>query len=79
MTTQNSPSSLGALKTMYRFACRQKFIELEPSIMVRLDKIREQIDTEVARAYKQTESFNKRDIEIWQEKYTMQKAANNEG
>lgn len=75
----NVRRSAGALKTMYRFACRQKFIELEPEIMVRLSKLMKRIEAEVTKAYKQTEANNKKDIELWQKRYTMQKAANSEG
>ncbi len=64
------------LKAMYRFAYRQNFIELEPSMMVRLNKLIEAIDDEVAQAYKQTEAHNKKEIELWHKKYRLWKETN---
>ena len=60
-----------ALKTMYRFACRQKFIDLEPEIMVRLDKLIKQIDLEVVKANRQTEEHGQKELELWLEKYRL--------
>jgi hypothetical protein len=56
---------------MYRFAGKQKFIELDPQIMVRLTKLIEQIDTKVMAAYKQTKEHNQADFEQWHERYKM--------
>ena len=52
-----------ALKTMYRFACRQHFIELEPAIMVRLDNLFALIDAEVDKAYQQTKEANDKELD----------------
>jgi len=58
----NARKSVCSLKTLYRFVCRQKFIELEPSIMVRFDKLIEEIDASVLAAFKQTADFNEKDV-----------------
>ncbi|MGC1176977.1 MAG: hypothetical protein WA843_02805 [Candidatus Saccharimonadales bacterium] len=63
--------SATALKAMYRFACRQKFLSIEPEMMVRLDKLLKQIDAEVEKAYKRTKAANLEEIEFWQKKYHM--------
>jgi hypothetical protein len=67
------------LKTIYRFAGRQKFIELEPKIMVRTDKLIREIDAKIAEAYKQTEAKNRTDFERWRMIVEMQREAWDEG
>jgi hypothetical protein len=67
-----------ALKTMYRFACRQKFIELDPEIMVRFKKLLKQIDQEITEAYKQTEVATEKEMKPWLEKYALWKEMQNE-
>jgi len=68
---------LAALKTMYRFAGRQKFIELDPEIMVRLDHLGTAIDAELASAreaeVKETKRMQTEDLKPWQEKYRLWK------
>lgn len=66
----------GTLKTMYRFATRQKFIELQPEIMVMLNELIRNIDTKVAEAYVQTQEHNERELELWRERYRLWKQAN---
>lgn len=39
-----------AMRTMYRFATKQNFVELEPAIMVRIDKIINDIVSATARS-----------------------------
>lgn len=58
-----------ALKAIYRFAARQKFIELEPEIMVRLDTFIKQINIEVDKARKQAEANDKKDMDNWLKQY----------
>ncbi len=60
-----------SLKAIYRFACRQKFLEIEPGIMVKLDEILDLIDTEVKDAFSRTKKANLEEIESWQKKYKM--------
>ncbi|GEM_PF-1819804 len=67
-----------ALKTLYRFTCRQKFIELEPQTMVRFTGLIKQIDAEVIKAYDQTAKKDKKDIELWEKKYWLWKETNHE-
>lgn len=64
---------LFSLKTMYRFACRQKFIELEPEIMVSLDNLIRHTDSELENASKITKEHYRRDMEPWLEKYRLWK------
>ena len=62
-----------ALKTMYRFAGRQKFIELNPSIMIRLDKIIRDVSTASNEAYAISEGFMREDFKNWLKKLEIQK------
>lgn len=72
---RNARRQAYTLKTMYRFAGRQKFIELEPEVMVRLDKIIKQIDKEFEKAHRQTFEYNKKEFELWQKRYDLWKNA----
>lgn len=68
---------LFSLKTMYRFACRQQFIELDPEIMVSLDKLIKQVEENQQKARKKLEkkikAQYKQDMEPWLEKYKLWK------
>ena len=65
--------SASALKTMYRFAGRQKFVELDPNIMVRLDKIIYDISIGSDEAYSRSEDFSREEFKIWLKKLEIQK------
>lgn len=65
-----------ALKTMYRFAGKQKFIDLDPEIMVRLNKFLEQVDQKVMDAVDQTREANLAEVAHWRKKYEIWKGIN---
>ena len=62
-----------ALKTMYRFAGRQKFIKVDPDIMLALDRIVKGVDKEVLNAYQRTKDFNKQELGMLQEYAALRK------
>jgi hypothetical protein len=71
------------VKTVYRFAGRQKFIEFDPAIMVRLDKIIVEIDKRAQQAEefdeaerKKTEDERQKDLDAWREKHKLWKEMN---
>lgn len=72
---------IGALKTVYRFAGRQKFVELDPEIMVRLDKLMAQVDKRIQQAYVKSEEFRtteaEKDLKPWLKKYEIWRKLNN--
>ena len=70
---------VSSLKTMYRFAVRQKFIAIEPEIMVRLDALMKQIDERVKLAYQQTIDNGNNGPDDWQKKYKLRDDKQNEG
>jgi hypothetical protein len=73
----NVRKNAAALLTVYRFAGRQKFIELEPEIMVRITKMLTKVDTIIAEAQENGERFrveeSKKDLKPWLEKYEIWK------
>jgi hypothetical protein len=70
---------IASLKTIYRFAGKQGFFELDPNMMVRFDKLMSDIDDKIAAAYDQTEADNKHDLDMWRTKYQLwrEKASEN--
>lgn len=62
-----------SLYTMYRFAGKQKFIELDPNIMMRIKKLIKEIDKKLEEAYKQTKEHNEEEMKRWQERYRIWK------
>ncbi len=71
----NSRKYAAALKTMYRFVGRQKFIKLDPEIMVRLEKLVQDIDKEIIKSADQDEQQYqrnyKKDMKPWLEKHAI--------
>lgn len=64
---------MAALKTMYRFAGRQHFIEIDPELMVKLDKGMQIIDDELRKSYELTEKANQDELEMWRDRYRLWK------
>lgn len=64
---------LFSLKTMYRFAARQKFITVEPDIMLSLDKLIDEAELEEAGAIKQLKESHEEEMKPWLEKYRLWK------
>lgn len=62
-----------ALKTMYRFAGRQGFVDIDPEIMLKLDRCMNIIDEEMTHACELTEKANQDELEAWREKYRLWK------
>jgi len=56
---------------MYTFAAKQKFLELEPEIIVKIDSLLEEIDKKIASSKKETQNKNKEELEPWLEKYRL--------
>ncbi len=67
----NTRKNLFALQAMYTFAAKQKFFELEPEIIVKIDGLLEQVDKKIALSKKAHEAKNKEELEPWLEKYRL--------
>lgn len=67
---------LFALQTVYRFACKQGFLELDPNMMVRMDKLIGQIDDEQKKTKKAADERVKEDLRPWLDKYKLWKEMN---
>jgi len=69
----NARKNLFALRTMYTFAHKQKFIALNPEIVVKIDELLVGIDAEIAATKDEITKKNKKDMEPWLEKYRLWK------
>lgn len=75
----NARKNLFALRTMYTFAHKQKFIVLNPEIVVKIDKLLADIDTEITAAKDEITKKTKKDMEPWLEKYRLWKEMEGKG
>jgi site-specific recombinase XerD len=62
-----------ALKALYRFVGRQKFINLEPEVMLELDKLTKAIDAKLAQEALKTKQQEADDLKPWLKKYEIWK------
>ena len=69
----NARKNLFALRTMYTFAHKQKFIALNPEIVVKIDELLANIDAEIAATKDAITSKTRKDMEPWLEKYRLWK------
>lgn len=60
-----------AMRTEYRFSGRQKWTELDPEVMVRIDKFIKQVDKEIIKSVKMYDDANQYDLDLWREKYKL--------
>lgn len=67
----NARKNLFALQSMYTFATKQKFLELEPELIVSIDKILTEIDKRMAQSDEEEKKKNKEELELWLEKYRL--------
>lgn len=73
----NACKNLFSLQSMYLFAAKQNFLELEPEMIVRLDTLIATADTEIAAAKKAVERKDKEGLEPWMEKFRIWQKINN--
>jgi hypothetical protein len=69
----NARKYASSLKGIYRFASRQHFFELEPEVMVKINRLIALIDEELTNAHKLTEAVNEAELEQWRTKYKLWK------
>ena len=65
----NARKHLNTLKSMYIFASKQTFIELDPELVVRIDNVVKAIDTELVAGQKETRRKTDEEMQPWLEKY----------
>ena len=65
----NARKNLFSLQSMYIFAAKQKFFELEPEVIIQIDSLLEEIDKKISESKKEAEKRNKEELEPWLEKY----------
>ncbi|HTB48483.1 MAG TPA: hypothetical protein VK712_00175, partial [Verrucomicrobiae bacterium] len=74
----NARKNANSFRTLYIFATKQNYIELEPEIVVRIDTLVRQIDDQSQQAQKLAEAANDKDLEHWRRKYKLWREMNNE-
>ncbi len=65
----NARKNLFAMQTMYTFATKQKFISIDPEIIVEIDKILVDIDKKIDECKAAIKQNNAEELEPWLEKY----------
>jgi hypothetical protein len=63
--------NLFALRAMYVFSDKQKFLKLAPEIVVRMDNLLVKIDGEIEASKKEIDRLNKEELKPWLEKYKL--------
>ena len=63
--------NLFALRSMYVFAGKQKFLSLEPGIVVRFDKLIVEVEVKIVHAKDEARKRVATDLEPWLEKYRL--------
>ncbi len=69
----NARKNLFSLQTMYIFAGKQKFLELDPEIVVKIDKLLNEVDASIAISKKEAENKTRKELKSWLEKYRLWK------
>ena len=67
----NARKNLFTLQSMYTFAARQNFLELESEVVVEIDTILIEIDKRIDNSDKESQKKNEEDLEPWMEKYRL--------
>jgi hypothetical protein len=67
----NARKYLNTMKSMYVFAARQNMLELDPELVVRIDKLVNIIDTEQALSQQYIKSKTEEELKPWLEKYSI--------
>jgi len=73
----NARKNLLSLQSMYIFASK-RFIEIEPSVVTRIDKLIKQVDQEIKKTKQEISDKTKKDLEPWLEKYKLWKEMSEE-
>lgn len=63
--------NLFALQSMYTFATKQAYIELDPELVVKIDKIISEIDTRITLSKEEAKKKNDEELQPWLEKYRL--------
>ena len=62
-----------ALRTLYVFAGKQNFINIDPDVVVKLDRLMKRFEAEADVAKGNVEDLTKQELEPWYEKYRLWK------
>ncbi len=67
---------LFALKTMYRFSYKQHYVDMDPDVMVKIEKLVDETDEQIERCGKQAEKETEAQVKSWLKKYEVWKEMN---
>ena len=70
--------NLFALQSLYLFAGKQKFLKLDPEIVVTIDNLIAEIDSNLEESKKAFEHKSKAELDPWKEKYRIWKEMQND-
>ncbi len=65
----NAKKHLNTLKAMYIFANKEQMVELDPELVVRIDKLVANFDTEQEASQKEMKHKTEEELKPWLEKY----------
>lgn len=65
----NARKNLFSLQSIYTFAAKQKFFEIDPQVIIDIDQVIDQLDQRLETYKKELDKQNKEDLEPWLEKY----------
>jgi hypothetical protein len=67
----NARKNLFTIQSMYTFAGKQKFLDLEPDLIIELDRILAEVDRRIDHSDKESKKKNNEELEPWLEKYRL--------
>lgn len=59
----NTRKNLFTLQSMYTFAAKQEFIDLEPELIVKIDNLLEEIDKKISESRKEADKCKKEELD----------------
>lgn len=65
----NVRKQLFALKGLYQFSFKQGFIEMDPEIMIKIGKLTDEADKQIAETTERVERENAEETQAWIKKY----------
>jgi hypothetical protein len=69
----NVRKQISRLRAVYRFAGKQGFLQIDPEVMVRIDKFIQQVSDQVQEAYDRTEAASEKELNVWAKKHKLWK------
>jgi hypothetical protein len=75
----NAHKNANSLRSMYIFATKQQYIDLDPGIVVKIDNLMKQIHIQSKEAGKRAQIASEKELDHWRKKYKIWKEISDEG